>query len=60
MFWGCFTYYKKGPCHIWEPETPKQKKEADTYLAKLNAELEPIMREEWELNTAMEQTSLRN
>jgi transposase len=21
MFWGCFSYDKKGPCHIWSPET---------------------------------------
>lgn len=21
MFWGCFSYDKKGPCHIWKPET---------------------------------------
>ena len=28
MFWGCFSYDKKGPCHIWEEETAKEKKEA--------------------------------
>jgi transposase len=23
MFWGCFSYDKKGPCHIWKSETAK-------------------------------------
>ena len=32
MFWGSFSYDKKGPCHIWKAETPKEKKEADTWL----------------------------
>ena len=26
MFWGCFTYDFKGPCHIYYIETLKQKK----------------------------------
>ena len=25
MFWGCFSYDKKGPCHCWTPETNKEK-----------------------------------
>jgi hypothetical protein len=25
MFWGCFTYDHKGPCHIYYPETDEQK-----------------------------------
>jgi hypothetical protein len=24
MFWACFTYDHKGPCHIYYPETPEQ------------------------------------
>ena len=24
MFWGCFTYDHKGPCHIYYPETLEQ------------------------------------
>jgi hypothetical protein len=27
LFWGSFTYDKKGPCHVWEKETAKEKKE---------------------------------
>ena len=41
MFWGCFSYDKKGPCHIWQRETTKDKKAADVEIEKLNAELEP-------------------
>ena len=26
MFWGSFSYYEKGPCYIWEPETAAEKK----------------------------------
>lgn len=25
MFWACFTYDYKGPCHIYYPETEEQK-----------------------------------
>jgi hypothetical protein len=25
MFWACFIYDYKGPCHIYYPETPEQK-----------------------------------
>lgn len=28
MFQGCFSYDKKGLCHIWQAETPREKKEA--------------------------------
>jgi hypothetical protein len=51
MFWGCFSYDKKGPCHIWTEETPKEKKEAERWLAEMNEKLEPICRIEWELET---------
>jgi hypothetical protein len=36
MFWGCFSYDKKGPYRIWQPETAAERKEADKILAKLN------------------------
>ena len=29
MFWGCYSYDRKGPCHIWTPETAQEKKLAD-------------------------------
>ena len=33
MFWGCFSYNKKGPFHIWRNETAKEKKECVEDLA---------------------------
>jgi transposase len=53
MFWGCFSWDQKGPCHIWKPETKKERIANDKILTKLNKELELIMRAEWELNTPM-------
>ena len=60
MFWGCFSYNKKGPCHIWQPETAAERKKAQAVIDKLNKELEPRMREEWELNTGIRRMGLRN
>ncbi|PQM43535.1 hypothetical protein VC83_09662 [Pseudogymnoascus destructans] len=62
MFWGCFTYNKKGPCHCWIPET-KNKKERDATEVEIhgmNEELEPILREEWELSNGIRRMSLCN
>ena len=60
MFWGCFSYDKKGPYHVWRPETAAEKRKAKTHLEELNKELEPIMKAEWELNTGMRRMGLRN
>jgi transposase len=54
MFWGCFSYDKKGPCHIWKPETAQERKAAQKQIDKLNKELEPALKAEWELNQRME------
>jgi transposase len=59
MFWGCFTYEKKGPCHCWTPETKKDKEQAAIYINKLNTGIEPLMREKWELERGMERLGLR-
>jgi transposase len=53
MFWGCFSYDKKGPCHIWADETVTEKKEADKWLEEQNKILEPEARANWEIETAM-------
>jgi hypothetical protein len=58
MFWGCFSYDAKGPCHIWEEETAKEKKEAKEYMDKENERNEAGKREEWELETAMRRVRL--
>jgi transposase len=60
MFWGCFTYDKKGPCHIWKPETPSEKKRAQEEIDRINKEIEPIKKEEWELLTRMRRLGLRS
>jgi len=59
MFWGCFTYNRKGPCHIWKPETKKKKQQADQVIAELNKELEPAIKEQWELETGVQRLSLQ-
>ncbi len=48
MFWGCFTYDFKGPCHIWRKETAEERKRAQQILDGWNADLEPECRERWE------------
>lgn len=58
MFWGCFTYERKGPMHIWEPETSAQKKTAARELKQLNDILEPIKRQEWEITTGIRRIHL--
>jgi len=60
MFWGCFSYNMKGPSHCWAVESTQERRAADIAIEKLNAEIEPIAREEWELNTPIERLGLRN
>ena len=36
MFWGCFTYDIKGPCHIYYPETDAQKLAYGVQIEELN------------------------
>jgi hypothetical protein len=45
MFWGCFTYDKKGPCYVYKPETKVERDAAAQKISELNAELEPLMRD---------------
>lgn len=58
MFWGCFSYDQKGPCHIWQPETKAEKAAATAEINSLNAELEPKCREEWELYNGVRRCKL--
>ena len=37
MFWGSFTYDKKGPCYIWEEETKAEKAASKKDLDARNA-----------------------
>ncbi len=49
MFWGCFSWDYKGPCHIWEEETLAEKKYAIQELKRMNALREDDDRASWEL-----------
>ena len=60
MFWGSYSYDKKGPCHIFITETAKEKKEADQELERLNEKRESDCKEKWELETNMRRMGLRN
>ncbi|EQB44548.1 hypothetical protein CGLO_16699 [Colletotrichum gloeosporioides Cg-14] len=60
MFWGCFSYELRGPCHCWMLELAKDLKLATEEVAALNAELEPIKRAEWEFITPFTRLGLRN
>ena len=59
MFWGSFSYDKKGPCHIWKPETLKEKEAAKKELSAINALKEPQAKADWELRTALRRLNLR-
>ncbi len=53
MFWGCFSYDKKGPCHIWKDETAAEKKEAQEFIDKWNSENEARLKQEWDIATGI-------
>jgi len=59
MFWGCFSYEKKGPCHCWAPETAQEKRDAAIKIDAFNADLEPLMKEEWEISNGLRRLNLR-
>ena len=60
MFWGSFSWDRKGPFHCWEPETAQEKKQAKIALEALNAAKEKEDKRRWELETGMRRTGLRN
>jgi hypothetical protein len=59
MFWGYFSYDKKGPYHIWKKEISQERKQTDKELLNLNIALEPQLQTEWELNNDMRRLNLR-
>ena len=60
MSWGCFSYDKKEPCHVWKDETAAEKKECADNLAAINKALEPEAKLAWELETDIQRMGLRN
>ncbi len=59
MFWGCFSYDEKGPCHVWEEETAAEKKESKEWMDKINRQIESACREAWELETSLRRLDIR-
>jgi hypothetical protein len=59
MFWGCFSWDKKGPCHIWTTETASERTAADKELEKLNSSLKNALHTEWELSTRVRRMNLQ-
>jgi transposase len=60
MFWGCFSYDWKGPCHCWESETKAEKAEAKIKLDQMNQVIERVEKENWEMTNGMRRLSTRN
>jgi hypothetical protein len=48
MFWGSFFFNKKGPCHVWEKETPQEKRDRKADLDARNSLIEKANKEKWE------------
>jgi len=46
MFWGCFSWDKKGPCHIWTKETAQEKKQSEEELEEINEALKEHLQTE--------------
>jgi len=59
MFWGCFSWYQKGPCHIWRVETAAEKRESELDIQQLNDLYEQEKKDEWELTQGLTRLSLR-
>lgn len=60
MFWGCFSYDKKGPCYIWPKETKAEKDAAEAYIDQWNTDNKPRLQREWEITTGLRRMGLRN
>lgn len=58
MFWGAFTWDAKCKPHIWEKETPAEKKAATKEVKKWNEDNEKRLKEEWELETAVRRLNI--
>ena len=48
MFWGAFSFNKKGPCHVWEKETAEEKRERKADLDARNSLIKKANKQKWE------------
>ena len=60
MFWGSFSYDKKGPCFCWGKESAAEKKAAKKEIDAWNEQLEPVCKEDWEITNGIRRLALRN
>lgn len=61
MFWGCFSYDFKGPCHVYHPETTDKKIKYKKIMDDHNIAQMPAIQEEWDrlqVADAMKQKAL--
>ena len=58
MFWACFSYDKKGPCHCWKVETAAERKAAQAELAAISKAKEAEDRLVWESSTGIRRINL--
>jgi hypothetical protein len=47
IFWGVFSYDKKGPCYIWEAETTQEKRDRKDNLDRRNSLREKADKQKW-------------
>ena len=57
---GYFTHDQKGLCHYYIPATAQEKRRAQKLIDKMELELKPILRSEWELQNKMQRMGLYN
>ena len=48
QFWGAFSWYERGPCHIYQTETAQQKKEAQEVIDQINQNEAPAREKQWD------------
>ena len=58
IWWSCFTWDYKGPYHIWQKETPADRKEIKKDLDERNRLKEPQAKIEWELSNGVRRMGL--
>ena len=59
MFQGSFSYERKGPYYCQTPETALERRNSELLIIEWNRELEPILREDWELQNGLRRLNLR-
>lgn len=53
MFWGCFSFDFKGPCHVYVKESATEKREYTAIIKAHNDTQIPIIRAQWRAKEAL-------